>query len=74
MADASARHMLSVACVEGEKFTAQVVANVQEIPEAKILRDLTENAALENQRDQLCLGTPDPAALINWLIEQDLQL
>ena len=42
--DDDLRQMISVASVEGEEFTAQVVARVQEAPEAHILHDLTENA------------------------------
>jgi adenylate cyclase len=36
------RELLSVASVEGEDFTAQVVARVQEIKERKLLRELSQ--------------------------------
>ena len=38
----AAEAQLSVASVEGEDFTAQVVARVQEIKERKLLRDLSQ--------------------------------
>jgi len=36
------REVLSIASVEGEDFTAQVVARVQEVGERKLLRDLSQ--------------------------------
>lgn len=41
------RELLSVASVEGENFTAQVVARVQEIKERQLLRELSQE--LENR-------------------------
>ena len=51
------RELLSVASVEGEDFTAQVVARVQEIKERRLLRDLSQELEkrhrLIRERDEL---------------------
>ena len=36
------RETLTIASVEGEDFTAQVIARVQEIPERRLMRDLSQ--------------------------------
>ncbi len=43
--DAGPRDMLSVASVEGDDFTAQVIAHVQELPERQVLRTLSQDLA-----------------------------
>jgi ABC-type oligopeptide transport system substrate-binding subunit len=56
----SLREILTVAAVEGESFTAQVIARVQEIRERKILRSLSRELALRhhlvNERVALLIG------------------
>lgn len=39
--DESLRAMLDVACVEGQEFTAQVIARLQQQPELRVLQDLS---------------------------------
>jgi tetratricopeptide (TPR) repeat protein len=55
--DADLRELLSVASVEGEDFTAQVVAQVQDIKERRTLRELSQELEkrhrLVHERDEL---------------------
>ncbi len=41
--DPELREILTIACVEGEVFTAQVVAEVQDVPKRSILRRLSQD-------------------------------
>jgi len=47
--DESLRKILSIASVEGEKFTAQVIAQVGEIPEHDVLRTLTQELGINHR-------------------------
>jgi adenylate cyclase len=55
--DEDLREMLSVACVEGEEFTAQVIARVQNLEERYLLRklsqDLEKRHRLVREQDEL---------------------
>jgi len=45
----TSRKMLTIASVEGERFTAQVIAHVQDIPEREVLQALTHRLGMRHR-------------------------